>query len=540
MRSSLVVAAAIVTASLPDRADACGGFFCATVPIDQSGEQIIFTLKGEDVEAHVQISYQGDAKSFSWVVPVEAQPTLSIGSPQFFNALAFATQPRFRLEWTESPSCRSFGARSAFNAGPPEMAAEGGGGDDKGVKVLSEEQVGPYDAAILQASSADALVRWLDDSGYVLTPQGRDALTPYVAPEYYFVALKLKQDKGVGDLRPIVLKMKTGRACIPIRLTAVAARPNMPITAYVFAEHRAVPQNYRHVLINQTRIDWLRGGMNYNSVATDAVDEAGGHAFLTEFARPTETIRNQLWQLRQGDGWDTAKLATITDPAAFVQEMLRQNFPRDSTIQSLLRKYIPMPKALVGQVTEQQFYNNLSAYKSYIDNDPGRAPFDAKGFAAELEQTIVAPLRRANEIVARFPYLTRLYTTMSAEEMTVDPEFQFNPDVPEVSNVYRAKATPVCNVYDPNDMKVRIELEDGRYFFTSFQTGAIDEGPAAERVETIGTSGPPIVLKDNSGAIAEVLKARGGGGVRSSGCAAASGAPMLAALLGLMRLVRKR
>ena len=124
------------------------------------------------------------------------------------------------------------------------------------------------------------------DNGYDLTPQGAEALEPYVGQGLYFVALKLQQNKQVGDLRPIVVRFEGKRPCIPIKLTAIAARPDMPIIAYVLSNKRAIPVNYRHVLINPTRIDWLRYGSNYNQVATDAVDEAGGQAFLTRVRRP--------------------------------------------------------------------------------------------------------------------------------------------------------------------------------------------------------------------------------------------------------------
>ena len=43
------------------------------------------------------------------------------------------------------------------------------------------------------------------------------------------------------------------------------------------------------------------------------------------------------------------------------------------------------------------------------------------------------------------PYLTRLYTTMSADEMTMDPVFEFNPDLPDVSNVHTANRYVRCD-----------------------------------------------------------------------------------------------
>ena len=64
----------------------------------------------------------------------------------------------------------------------------------------------------------------------------------------------------------------------------------MPITAYVLSSRRAIPLNYRHVLINPTRINWLNYGSNYSQVANAAVDEAGGQAFLTEYAGAVGSI----------------------------------------------------------------------------------------------------------------------------------------------------------------------------------------------------------------------------------------------------------
>ncbi len=519
LMTGAVLSAAILT--LPQRAEACGGFFCSRTPIDQSGEKIAFAVGKDGIEVHVQIQYVGDAKQFSWVVPVHAKPALSVGSPQFFNYLDNVTSPRFQLDWQQSNACFGRGGVLAgaedANAGPPQAT---------GVTVVSQEQVGPYDAAILQATDAKALTDWLTQNGYDLTPAGQTAIGGYVGPDYYFVALKLQQDKGTGDLRPIVLKMTGVPPCIPIKLTAIAARPNMPIIAYVFSDTRAVPQNYRHVLINESKIDWLSGGSNYRTVATSAVDEAGGKAFLTELAGPVKPLTDRFGGLRQLARFDTAKLSLIPHPVDFAAELLNQGFAQDPSIQSFLRKYIPMPKSLVGAVSEQQFYNQLAQYRSQIDSDPGRAPFDAKGFALELQEVIVVPLQGAQKILDTQPYLTRLFTTMSAEEMDVDPEFQFNPDVGDVSNIHSAKATLVSSCDTPfNQQKVKIELADGRWFYQQFNGGPLPDGPSAARIEAIETSGAPVVLVDNTALINKAIENVGGHvpGAGCGGCGAAGG-----------------
>ena len=97
-------------------ASACGGLFCnarppdpfAPLPVAQNGENVVFSITKDPaggaptLQAHIQILYTGDAAKFSWVVPVDAAPTLSTGTDRLFAQLASATAPRF----TTSPVTR--------------------------------------------------------------------------------------------------------------------------------------------------------------------------------------------------------------------------------------------------------------------------------------------------------------------------------------------------------------------------------------------------------------------------------------------------
>jgi MYXO-CTERM domain-containing protein len=512
-------------------AEACGGFFCSRVPIDQAGERIVFGVRDNTVEAHIQIQYQGAAEEFSWVVPMPALPSLSVGSPLIFSYLDARTQPRFTLDWQNS--CKDGGRggidlANGDSSGPPLESAPTNGG----VTVISREEVGPYDAAILQAEASEELRTWLVDNGYDLTPQGAEALEPYVGRGNYFVALKLQQNKQVGDLRPIIVRFQGTRPCIPIKLTAIAARPDMPITAYVLSDKRAIPLNYRHVLINLSRIDWLRFGSNYSQVATAAVDEAGGRAFLTEFAGAAAPFAQGFESFLPN--YNTELLAGISHPVDFSAELLRQGFARDPSTQGLLRKYIPIPASLVQQgVTEQQFYNMIFNYRAAIDSDPNRPPFDAAGFAQELETTVVKPGQDSLALLKAHPYLTRLYTTMSAEEMTVDPDFDFNSDAPDVPNLYTAKAYVESCEEDWSQRKIRIELPDGRYYNTRFNAGPITQGPNSLRIEQWAEVGPAAIIQNNRALVDKALEDVDGG-VLNSGCACSSAEAGSAALLSLL------
>ena len=192
MRHAAVLGALLTVGLLAaPRAEACGGFFCSQAPIDQAGERIVFGVRDNTVEAHIQIQYQGEAEKFSWVVPMPAFPVLDVGSPMIFSYLDGRTQARFTLDWQNrcTGDGRGGGVFEDVADGPPSAPSPVEGG---GVVVVSQSEVGPYDAAILQADQATALRDWLVDNGYDLTPQGAQALEPYVGQGLYFLALKLQ------------------------------------------------------------------------------------------------------------------------------------------------------------------------------------------------------------------------------------------------------------------------------------------------------------------------------------------------------------
>ena len=84
----VLAAGILVGVATPRVARACGGTFCDTgpraMPVDQTGENIIFVMEPGKVEAHIQIQYQGTAASFSWVLPVQALPEIEVGSQALF------------------------------------------------------------------------------------------------------------------------------------------------------------------------------------------------------------------------------------------------------------------------------------------------------------------------------------------------------------------------------------------------------------------------------------------------------------------------
>ena len=504
LKFGIAAAAAITTVGAPMAANACGGFFCNRgAPVDQTGEHIIFAVDAESntTETHVLINYEGPSEEFAWIVPTPALPEIGLSSAAIFMRLQQTLAPRFVPNWQTTGTC-SWGDDFLSDAEGDGAPTFGGGRDEaeEGVTVIASESVGPYDTVILQATDANILIDWLQDNEYDLP----DDIVPFVEPyvlmggDIHFVAFKLQSDRDSGDVQPITLTYRGSKPTIPIQLTAVATQPDMGVTAYILGDHQAVPENYLKVEINFARIDWINWGPNYNDLIIAAMDEAGGQGFRTEFAGSTDIMDGMFIP---GDGYDydavsSATLENLTDV------LMGQGFFGDPALLDIFRNHVPVPEG----VDEQSFYNCMNCYEM----DPEYV-FDAVAFADELWATIVEPLEHAAELFDRHPSVTRLFTALSAEEMTLDPIFAFNPDLEDFSNVHEADVIVDCgDGGDYYSSPIRIRLEDGREIITGWDMPRddFDAMPAADSFAEAGASGQPRVIQDNSETINIALAER--------------------------------
>jgi hypothetical protein len=512
--------AAVLTSTIcslaPLPAHACGGFFCTTFPISQVSERILFVQGSGTVTTHVQIQYSGRPEDFAWILPVPTLPELTVSHNELFRQLELSTQPSFVLDFEGEENCFFFPPFIRFT----DAVAEAGG-----VEIVAEEQVGPFDTVIITGDDPQAVANWLQENGYLLDGIGIDLLAPYVNNGFHFVALKLAPNKDVGDLQPIALSYAADRPGIPIQLTAIATEPDLGVIAWVLAENRAIPENYLHVEINEAKIDWLNGGQNYQALVAEAANEAGGNAFTTDYAGSSDIMADRVYRAGQ---YDLDRLRATTDPVAYLDELLRQGFPRDTQTQSLIRRHIPMPSEVLTDgvlhvvyrgdldaysraqedgtlpaIADQSFYNNMAAYAEWT----GSLLFSPTEMTDDIEVTIVTPLQESQQLFTDNPYLTRLFTTLSANEMTVDPMFAYNPDLPEVPAVRRATARCECpEGVDPDSIKIEdktivITLSDGREIRVNPDPGPIPFPfdplplPSATIVQRLTTSGPAETIR---------------------------------------------
>ena len=548
---NLAVGAAIgALLTMPaQRADACGCFAPPdpSVPVVQAGEQIVFSHEDGTVTAHIQIQYEGEASEFGWILPLPSVPDMELGTDELFAQLIATTQPKYRLNRVFDDQC----ALPPFAAGSTNDGTRDGEQSPDPSVVVKQDSIGPFDFAVLRGDDREEMFTWLTENRYFIPGGTEDVVGPYIHTGAYFLALKLRKGNDVGDIQPIVLKYESDLPMIPIILTQVAANPDMGIRVWVLGEYRAIPRNYRHTVLNEEYIDWFNAGQNYNEVIVAATNEApDGQSFVTEFAGASDRMVDVLdYPERFGR---RAELEGRADAGAYVQYLRAYGFPWTANLISTLKQHIPFPAGLQGVVTEEEFYNNLDYYLTYYREENPRQfeGYEVELNTAEITQQlwdrIVEPTLKAGKLFRDNKKMTRLYTTLSPEEMTKDPTFSFNPSLPDVDNEHNATFTQVCDSNGNVDGSGILELPDGRRFYIdsaqNWQQKDRTGVPYSRRIELLREEGAPEIEIDNSTRISD-------GDVGDGGCACSSGAEgrgdlagslMLAGLAGGLLLVRRR
>lgn len=518
---------ALALAAAPRTVHACGGTFCdagpTVMPVDQSGENILFVIEDGTVEAHVQIQYEGDAEAFAWLVPVMARPEIEAGSDALFQQLQLATVPTFRTNPVR-PDCgmgdEPIGcADESAGFARSDADTDGGWGlgefDDSDPTVVDRGVAGAFEYAVLDGGTVDGVVQWLDDNGYAQDDDAPDELQGYLSKGFLFVAFKLRGGTGTDEIHPVVIRYAGDEPCVPIRLTRIAATDDMGVRAFFLGEHRVAPTNYRDVQINLHAIDWVVPGSNYNAVVTQAVDseESNGRGFVTEYAGPSSVVDGSaLLDPR----WDAERFRGAS-PEAAVSELSLQGLlscvgercvSNHVLLPGLLDRFLPRPTG----VALEDYYGCITCYEGDLE------AWDGDAFATELESRIIGPAEHAVDILDSHAYLTRLYTTLSPHEMTLDPIFHENPDLPDVSNVYEADMVFACEGPD------YVEFDDGSRLAVAADPDPSQ--PAALAVREVPATGAPMTLVDNAELVVDVRRAwnaeQGLGGEQGCNCHARS------------------
>lgn len=553
----LALGSALAVWGAPTVAEACGGTFCDAgpqpMPVDQTGENVLFVMSEHMVEAHVQIQYSGDPSQFAWVVPVMAEPTIDVGSDPLFQNLLAATVPTFTVTG-RGENCPGGGSRGGFGcSATDDDALSGSTADFPGQGVEDDEPTieqrglaGSFEYAVLSGGTVEGVTGWLDEHGFAQDEEAEPILGEYLDDGFRFVAFKLRPGRGVSEIHPVVIRYAGSEPCVPLRLTRIAAQDDMGIRVFFLGEHRVAPTNYRHVVLNPLKFDWEDEGSNYNEVVSLAVDEEGieGRGFVTEYAGSPEVV--QTIGIRD-DEWSAAPFREAFDPRSLTSRLENTNLLNcelggpigdgcaftHPLVSGLLATYFPLPES----IDPEQFYGCSSCEFLLTEVE-----WDYQGFADALEEQIIGPANDALDLLRSHDYLTRMYTTISPVEMTRDPIFHEAEGLPDVSNQWSAVKVTDCEGPD------WLELPDGTVvsYDDDDNPPQFAEMPYSLRAHEVPLTGAPMEIADRTEEVEDTLDAwnrRWGAG---AGCDCRAhrrrldGAWTLMALFGLGLYVRRQ
>jgi MYXO-CTERM domain-containing protein len=539
------------------------------MPVDQTGENVVFVPGSDSIEVQIQIQYEGDAENFAWVIPVSSIPTgFEVGSELLFDNIMNASVPTYGITSQADDCSVANGEDGGFD--PGGASGTGAPGDNDGdtdagepTVVIQDQPVGAFEITVLEGGTAQELVDWLNTNGYQQDDEAVPIFEEYLAAEHAFVAIKLNGDASVEEIHPIALHFDHVEPCVPLKLTRIAAVDDMDVRTYFLSAHRVVPKNFKHVLVNPLKIDWPNQAANYKDVIRRAVDAdmANGRAWVTEYAGPSDIVppaglESPTWNPQAFVGIDAIQAVDVFKSQGLLAcaydwmtdaDVCQGNHPM---VEPLLTQFL-----VPAGVDPQAFYLDPTAFTESIDPEQYGT---GEELAALIDERIVAPGKHAAELLANNPYLTRMYTVISPHEMTEDPMFHENEMLEEVAAARTATRRLLCN----GDMLWT--LPDGREVYLPAGAPWPDIGGDAyweEEVDETPAIGAPVVLVNNTAAINDLLTAynagvgwdgsAGNGGAESgeeasdgegSGCGCRGGEPVgalwtfgLLAGLGLLR-----
>jgi hypothetical protein len=522
MASILLLALIGLDASAPV-ARACGGFFCnLSQPVDQQDEEIVFVAHGDGTTTMaVRVFYAGPAEQFAWLLPVQGVPDVGVSSNKAFDRLRRATDPQYVLREQREGVCMEW---DDFGADAGSAVATDGSTRDATPKVtvLSQGAVGPFEYSTISVDggaedAADVAVDWLTTNGYDVTGVGADVLRPYLADGLNLIAFKLAKGTSTGSIRPIVLQLPGERPSIPIRPTAVAARPDMGVVVWVLGDARAIPLNYKSLVLNEARIDWFAFRSNYDEVISAAADEAGGQGFVTELAGDSAVLEGRVYSASEDQRWRGFTRQAFETGLDALAEARARYFDSDT-----FRDVVCDSLTLAEGYTCDDWASADNDQSTDTRGSVTATPDEVRDLVFEH---IVEPLQEMQELLASRPYVTRLYTTLSPPEMTLDPVFAFNAELPDVSNVHEADLIIECDpALFPWEAPYRVVLPSGDVVTGEAQRwpAGLSTTPANATISQLSTEGQGVVVQDNREAIAawfgdDTDDVSGGGAPRSDG-----------------------
>ena len=194
-------------------------FACAPAPhageqVDVAEESAVIVWDPATKTQHFirRATFRGNARDFGFLVPTPAEPTLSAVDDSIFDTLQAKIEPP-TIERTR----REF--RWSLLLGTYRLANKGEATTGRApVEVLQTAKIAGYDAAVLDATDANALREWLQTHGYATTPDLEEWLDAYVQRRWKITAFKIDKQQAAGaQTQAVKMSFTTDAPFFPYR-----------------------------------------------------------------------------------------------------------------------------------------------------------------------------------------------------------------------------------------------------------------------------------------------------------------------------------
>ena len=552
--------------------------------VEMTEVNALFIVGEDSTTVHLKTHFDGASEDFVWLVPVPSTSKVELSHNDIFERLDEETWPRYDLlldEGVETWSEENIKERFGFVPDLPELTfeherneacfnlvyewffpiADFFGFDYSTVVLADVRERETRSTTIIKAQSPSEIAAWVADRGYESGRLNAATLQSYLEEDHAILAVEvtppayLENLQWINQLQPIAFTYAGDVITAPLQLVASAGSISGKLTVDIAAEHRAIPENYLHVHLNQARLSWIslyglsffrRAPSNYDEILAEAVAEAGHHAFSTEHAvervartGPVESSID-LESLRNPENLDAFMIDLWNKGMIPWDHLGRPKVPLDLKLLQLLRQHIPIPDAVFKEIkqeyeekysmmlvppswvvggdegfhasAESRFYSSPNEYEDFYENEW----FNFSGFVDDWVTYIHEPNAKVQQALMDRPYLTRLATFVVPDQTKIDPVFNFNPDLGQVNHLYNlGRLGFECRGgagggYD--ELIAVVGLEGGqilRYEFGDWRDpltvryGDSDIPPAAaSRIEQLSTSGPPVILSRETAVLA--------------------------------------
>ena len=184
--------------------------------------------------------------------------------------------------------------------------------------------------------------------------------------------------------------MAAVEACLPLKLTAIAATPDLRINVWVLAAARAVPINYAEITINQAKLDWFNAGRNYDQLLKEAANEAQGNAFAVEYAKPA---RDSLTWFNVS-ATARAELASARTPLGLHECARPRRAAADRRGAAGPAQAHPAARDAGRPGHQRERRSTPTFLSSGSATSAAFAPFDPAAAAAEIDTEVLMPMSR--------------------------------------------------------------------------------------------------------------------------------------------------